>query len=235
MTDSFKPEDEDNNVVPFAPRKTPPPPERNVPPMFNIPPTTKYLAGIMLGVHTLFWGLEVTLIPNITEYKAIFGGFISSSWTGETPFWWWTPVTPLTSIFLHGGWMHLGVNLVMLVAIGSGAEKWLGRKRYLALFFLSSLIALLTHLAFSPFSTLPVVGASGGISGLFGAILLAMHSGTSTISRSMIPVILIWIGISALSGFMGAPDGSGVAWTAHIGGFLGGIGIASAMLRKSGR
>lgn len=230
--------DPDDNVVRFTPRKdsTPPrKPQRPYPPMFNIPPVTKYLTGFILLLYAVLWAISLTIVPDIMQYMALFGGFVSGSWTGAVPFWWWSALTPVTSIFLHGSWMHVGVNVLMLVAIGSGAEKWLGARRYLILFVLSCWIALLTHLAFSPFSTMPIVGASGGISGLFGAVLLGMRNGTSGMNSNMMPIIIAWIAISVFMGLMGAPDGSSIAWVAHIGGFLGGIGIASVMIKKSGR
>ncbi|HNQ91839.1 MAG TPA: rhomboid family intramembrane serine protease [Alphaproteobacteria bacterium] len=233
-----EPEDNSDNVIRFTPRTNNVPsnmPPRKAPPMFNIPPITKYLTGFILGLHLVIWALSLALIPDIMQYVALFGGFISGSWTGSTPFMPWTPVTPITSIFIHGSWMHVGVNALMLVAIGSGAEKWLGPKRYMILFILSCWIALLTHLAFSPFSTMPIVGASGGISGLFGAVLLAMRTGTSGMNSNMMPIIIAWIAISVFMGVLGAPDGSSIAWVAHIGGFLGGIGIASVMMKRSGR
>lgn len=241
MSENDDQNNQEDNVVQFAPRpKKAEPSIHRVPqhpPMLNIPQTTKMLAGLFLGVHFFLFAISTLgLYPNAMQMADYFGGFIPGSWTGVVPFFWWTPLTPLTSMILHGSWMHIGVNLLMMVAIGSGVEKWLGRKRYLILFFLSGLIALITHLAVSPFSDMPVVGASGAISGLFGAILLGMRSGdapATPLGPNMMPVILVYIGISVLMGLMGAPDGSNVAWVAHIGGFLGGIGITHMMLKRT--
>lgn len=199
-----------------------------VPPMLNIPPATKYLSGFVLGLYALIWLSGFVLKSDPMPVIAVIGGFTSGSWTGAAPFWWWTPLTPLSSILLHGSWMHAGVNTLMLVAVGSSIEKTLGAKYFLMIFFLSSWIALVTHLAFSPFSVMPVVGASGGISGLFGAILWVMRDRNSNFKAT----ILIWIGISALFGLMGAPDGSPIAWIAHIGGFVGGIGLAMLITKR---
>ncbi len=224
------------NILKFTPRVSDTPETKRIkpPPMFNIPSATKYLTGGMIGLYALLWisGLFVT---DLGRFITGLGGFISGSWTGVAPFWWWTPFTPITSIFLHGSWMHIGMNALMLIAIGSGVEKWLGTKRFLIIFFCASWIALLTHFAFSPHSTSPIVGASGSISGLFGAILLGMRTDNSNnpLGGNILPIIIIWIVISVLMGIMGSPDGSNVAWVAHIGGFLGGIGIAHLMLQKS--
>ncbi|MBE2191793.1 MAG: rhomboid family intramembrane serine protease [Alphaproteobacteria bacterium] len=231
---------EPDNIIKFAPRISDKPPtskwKPNHPPMFNIPPATKYLAGSMVAIYFLIWISGLFLLDGIENLVAYIGGFTSGSWTGAAPFFWWTPITPITSILLHGSWMHIGMNSMMLIAIGSGVEKWLGVKRYLALFVLSSFIALLTHMAFSPYSTMPVIGASGGVSGLFGAILLGMRSNENNVSSplgsNMLPVIIAWVAISVLVGIIGSPDGSSVAWVAHIGGFIGGIGVASLMMKK---
>lgn len=226
----------DDNVVQFKLRPVTPQPRPNGPkhpPMFNIPPATKYLAGTLIAIYAIITlaGLVWETIPQIAF---IGGGFIPASWSGEAPFLLWTPITPLTSILLHGSWMHVGINTVMLVAMGSGAEKWLGMKRYLILFFGSGLIALLTHFAFEPFSTTPIVGASGGISGVFAAILMGMKGRDGGYSGIM-PMALAWIGISVLFGLMGSPDGSSVAWIAHIGGFIGGLGITKLMMDRDAK
>jgi len=242
--DDHKPDQKDN-VINFVPsekikcekkkRKSKKPMQPQHPPMLNIPETTKRLAGIILGIHLLLFLANLTIAPQTSQIANSLGGFISGSWTGTAPWFWWTPLTPITSMFLHGSWMHVGVNLLMMVAIGSGVEKWLGSKRYLLIFMGSGIVALLTHLAFDTFSDVPVVGASGAISGLFGAIILGMRSGNTLaapLGSSMMPVILLYIGISILMGIMGSPDGSNVAWIAHIGGFLGGIAITHQLLKS---
>ncbi len=225
-----------NNVLKFTPRVSDKPEVKRIkpPPMFNIPPATKYLTGVMIGLYFLLW-ISGLFVSDLGQFITALGGFISGSWTGAAPFWWWTPITPLTSILLHGSWMHIGMNALMLVAIGSGVEKWLGPKRFLMIFFFSSWIALLTHFAFSPYSTSPIVGASGGISGLFAAILFGMRANQTggTLNSNMMPVIIIWIVISVIMGLMGSPDGSNIAWVAHIGGFLGGLGITHIILKKN--
>lgn len=233
---SDTPEHDRDNVLHFKPRPPAPPENRKgpkPPPMLNIPPATKYLAGILLGIYAVITlaGLICGAVPSIAT---IAGGFIPASWSGAAPFMIWTPITPLTSILLHGSWMHVGINTLMLVAMGSGIEKWMGVKRYLLLFFGSGLIALLTHFAFEPFSDTPIVGASGGISGIFAAILMGMKGRDGNYS-GILPMALAWIGISVLFGLMGSPDGSSVAWIAHIGGFIGGLGMTKLMIDRDAK
>lgn len=221
----------DDNIIAFTPRPKSAGKDASPPPMLNIPAATKYLAGLMILSYLGTTALEFAGYNDLQTAIIFGGGFTPASWTGAAPFHWYTIFTPLTATFLHGSLMHLGVNLMMLVAIGSGVEKWAGKKPFLMIFLLSSIIAMATHLAIYPYGTDPVIGASGGVSGLFGAILFLNNQGRS----SFLPVALLWIAISVAMGMAGAPDGSPVAWVAHIGGFLGGIGIAQIMLHLGKR
>ena len=225
-----------DNVIRFEKRSKPQKPTQTPqhPPLINLPPATKYLTGAIVLCQLLLWVLD-TYVPSVFV-SDIFNqfGFVAARWTGDAPFTPFTPLSLLTVNFLHGGWFHLIINAVTLVAFGAGIEKMMGWKRMLILFFLSSAIALLTHLAVSPHSMEPVIGASGGISGLFGAILVIMkHDGQlQGNNQRLLPMVVLWIALTIGFGMMGAPDGSSVAWVAHIGGFLGGIGIAMMMLKK---
>lgn len=232
----------DHNIIHFQPRPKPEKAGKNggggykPPPMFNIPPATKVLAGGLLFVHLVLFVLTMTFLPQAADYASFFAGFTPASWSGIGEFYWWTPASLVTFSFLHGGWMHLGFNILMLVAMGSGLEKSIGIKRYLMIYIGTTLFAAFAHLALYPASTMPVIGASGGISGIFGAMLVIMNSAqnavdTDTKSR-LLPVICIYIGITILMGLMGAPDGSSVAWIAHIGGFLAGVGFMMTLLKR---
>jgi membrane associated rhomboid family serine protease len=121
----------------------------------------------------------------------------------------------------------------MLAAFGTGVDRWIGGKRMLALFVLCSFASTLVHFLFNPFSTDPVIGASGGLSGLFAAILIMMQQkGLVPTGRyGLWPLIIIWIGISVLFGMVEAPGGGAVAWAAHIGGFLAGFVFLKPVLK----
>lgn len=227
------PEGGDGNVIRFrsrAPEKGDAP---SHPPMINLPPVTKLILGAIILIHLAVWSsgfINAALPDSIYAY----GSFTSASWSGTLPFMWWTPLTLVTFSFLHGGWLHLIVNTVMLAAFGSAVEKWLGARRMLAVFAGSSLIALALHFVADPSSTASVVGISGGISGFFGALLIMMQQENMLGNRrnSILPFIAIWVVISIVFGYMGAPDGSPIAWLAHIGGFFGGLGIVWWMLGR---
>ena len=224
-----------DNIITFQPRPKQSESQKayRPPPMFNIPPATKILTGALIAVHLVIFILSHTIEPQALDIAAYFGGFIPVSWSGIGTFHWWTPLSLVSFSFLHGGWMHLGFNAVMLVAIGSGLEKFIGIKQYLMIYVGTTLFAAFAHLALYPDSTMPIIGASGGISGIFGAMLVMMNqSGPSVDKSRLMPIIIAYIGITILMGLMGGPDGSSVAWIAHIGGFLAGIGFMMTLLKR---
>ena len=232
----------DHNVINFQPR--PPqekgPVKKTHPPMFNIPPATKLLAGIMIGIQAVIFILSMTIMPNALSFAAYFAGFVPSAWTGllggEGHFEWWTPFSLIGFSFLHGGWLHLAFNIVMLVAMGSGLEKAVGIKKYMIVYAVTTFFAVLTHFALYPNSDMPIVGASGGISGIFGAMIVLMNQTRNTIAgetkSTLMPVIIAYLGITIVMGLMGAPDGSSIAWIAHIGGFLAGVGLMMTWTKR---
>lgn len=221
----------DDNIIPFKAKIPPKVEKRKHPPMINLPPVTKILMCILVGVHVLIWGISSTVFPALQDISVFYGGFIPSSFTKTFPFQWWVPFSFITYALLHGGWLHVIVNSVMLAAGGSGIERMLGAKKLLIIFFGSSVLAALTHFAFYPSSDMPIIGASGGISGLFGALIYIMQQMRQ--GQSLWRIALIWIGVSVITGMMGAPNGMPVAWLAHVGGFLAGIGIAMQLQKKS--
>jgi len=178
--------------------------------------------------------IQWALSPEWQDWVYTHLSFIPAAWTGgvNLPFWTYL-ITPISFNFLHGGWLHLIMNAVMFLAFGAGIEKMLGAKRMLILFFLGSICGLLGHFIFYINSPHPLVGASGGLSAMFGAILYIYYK------RGMMgqgkygiwPIVLFWIGISVLFGLMGPPDGSGhIAWIAHITGFLGGMALVKPIV-----
>ena len=196
-------------------------------PMINMPPVTKYMIGLILGVHIL---LAVVLSPEQTDAVITHLGFIPQHFqSGSVDL--YTMVSPFTHMFLHGGWMHVAMNLLMLAAFGSGVERWIGSKRMIVLFVLSGLFGAATHYVLNTGSSFPMIGASGGLSGLFAAALIMISRGQREMGGrfGILPFALIWIGLSIGFGMLGGPDGSMIAWAAHVGGFLGGFIVLKAM------
>jgi membrane associated rhomboid family serine protease len=144
----------------------------------------------------------------------------------------------VTSMFLHGGWLHLIGNMWFLWIFGDNVEDILGPWKYLALYFLSGLAAGLAQVALNPDSRVPTIGASGAIAGVMGAYLVKFpHARILT----LVPIFLFlttfelpayyllvyWLIIQFFSG-VGAVAQShltqgGIAWFAHVGGFLAGM------------
>jgi membrane associated rhomboid family serine protease len=143
-------------------------------------------------------------------------------------------VAPLTSMFLHGGWLHLIGNMWFLHVFGNNVEDVLGRFRFLVFYLLCGLAAAAAQTAAGPNSLIPMVGASGAIGGVMGSyVLLYPRAGIVTfvflgfLARTMvIPAFVMlgyWFVLQLLSGSLSTGEGGGVAFWAHVGGFLGGL------------
>ena len=225
-TNGRKLNDDAPNVIRFTPRPAEPPPKKNHPPMVNLPPVTKIMLALIIGIRIILFTIGF-MNPDLVDTIYTYGGFTPASWSGEIAFRWWTPLTLVTFSFLHGGWLHLAMNALMLAAFGSGLEKWLGPTRLLQVFVVSSACALLAHFLFNMHSVGVVIGISGAISGFFGALLIMMRQQNllGNARNSLMPFIIIWIITTIGFGMMGAPDGGDIAWVAHLGGFFGGLGF----------
>jgi membrane associated rhomboid family serine protease len=141
--------------------------------------------------------------------------------------------TLLTSIFLHGGWLHLVGNMWFLWIFGDNIEDRFGHVRFALFYLLAGLIGSALHLAFNGASRVPTVGASGAIAGVLGAYAAAFPRARVITLVPLFPFFQVlalpafvmlgmWFVYQFLSGFITAawtPGGGGVAWWAHIGGF----------------
>lgn len=196
-------------------------------PMINMPPVTKYLLGVILAAH-----LVIHYALSLEQKDWVFTnlGFVPESFN-QNPLNPFVLLSLFTHMFIHGGWMHVTMNLFMLAAFGSGVEKWLGGKRLLILYFVSGLFGVAAHYLLNTHSEAPMIGASGGLSGLFAAALLMITRGQREMGGKVgiLPFALIWIGLSIGFGMLGMPEGSIIAWAAHIGGFLGGFAVLKLM------
>jgi membrane associated rhomboid family serine protease len=196
-------------------------------PMINMPPVTKYLLGTIFAAHLI---IHYALSLEQQDWVFMTLGFVPESFN-QNPLNPFVLVSLFTHMFIHGGWMHVTMNLFMLAAFGSGVEKWLGGKRLLILYFVSGVFGVAAHYLLNTHSEFPMIGASGGLSGLFAAALLMITRGQREMGGKVgiLPFALIWIGLSIAFGMLGGPDGSIIAWAAHIGGFLGGFAVLKLM------
>lgn len=138
-------------------------------------------------------------------------------------------LAPLTSMFLHGSWLHLLGNMWFLHVFGNNVEDVMGRGRYLGFYLLCGLAAVAAQIAADPNSAVPMVGASGAIGGVMGAyIMLYPRARIHTFVFFFFLEVPAWIMLGywfllQLAGGSGPSDAGGVAFWAHIGGFLAGV------------
>jgi membrane associated rhomboid family serine protease len=145
----------------------------------------------------------------------------------------------LFSMFMHAGWMHLGGNMLFLWIFGNNVEDHLGPVIYLLFYLVGGFAASAAHIGLQPDSTIPVVGASGAVAAVMGAYAIWFPNAPI---RTLIFIILKdikakwWLGFWFLSQFFIGAD-SGIAWAAHVGGFVFGavIGLIVRMSRGSQR
>jgi membrane associated rhomboid family serine protease len=143
-------------------------------------------------------------------------------------------MTIFTSMFMHGGWMHLIGNMLYLWIFGDNVEDAMGHGRFVVFYLLCGIAAVLAQALPDPSSTVPMIGASGAISGVLGAyLLLYPHARVLVViplgfyfHPMRIPaglVLVLWFGLQLLSSAMAQPGQGGVAFRAHIGGFVAGM------------
>jgi membrane associated rhomboid family serine protease len=149
-----------------------------------------------------------------------------------------------TSMFMHAGLVHIGGNMLYLWIFGDNVEDRLGRGRFFFFYILGGTIASVTHIITNPGSQIPTVGASGAIAAVLGAYLVLFPSQKVLtliplgfwMRMTMLPaslVLIVWFLFQFLQGILtlGGPDVGGVAFWAHIGGFVSGV-IFGQLLKK---
>jgi membrane associated rhomboid family serine protease len=145
---------------------------------------------------------------------------------------WWA--TPVTAMFLHGGWLHLIFNMLYLWVFGNNVEDLLGRARYVAFYLLCGLSAAFAQVVVDPASTTPVIGASGAVAGVLGAYIVMWPRArvtTLVVLGFFFPVVLLpawvllvaWFVLQAVQGVLSLGGEADVAYFAHIGGFVAGM------------
>lgn len=151
------------------------------------------------------------------------------------------PLTVITSMFMHGGWMHLIGNMLFLWVLGDNIEDAMGHGWFIIFYLLCGIAAALTHAAMNPASSTPMIGASGAISGVIGAYLI-LHPKVKILTLAFrffihIPAYIllgIWIGMQVFNVYMASDTGGGgVAWWAHIGGLIAGCILIAPMRHRS--
>ena len=220
------------------------------PPAFNVPGAVLALLAAIVGIHLLIEWLPSEAQRDVLFLFALFplryaGGVEGLPGGLAADF-----LTPITYTFLHGGWTHLIVNSVWLLAFGAPIARRFGAARFFVFYFICGAAGALLHVAIYPASPIPVVGASAAISGLMGGAARFVFLGdgplgalggqgiggaprrragilASLTDKRTLIFVGVWIGLNwlfgatALSGALGVT--AQVAWEAHLGGFLAGL------------
>ena len=202
----------------------------------------------IIGINVVIYLVQVTLVPDINRFVYIYGLVparysipqITSYFTTGQQFF-----SLLSFMFLHGGFWHLLGNMWSLYIFGDNVEDRLGSLRYIVFYLLCGITSGLSHLIFNLNSNMPTIGASGAIAGVMGAYLI-LHPNAKILT--LIPIIFIpwfveipaffflglWFVLQFISATGSHGNIGGIAWWAHIGGFIFGIILLKIMLLLPG-
>ena len=218
--------------------------------------TTPVVNRALVAANVIVFGAQLFLGP-MTERIIRTFGFVPARFLDPEKFgyaWWEVAITLVSSLFLHGGFVHLIGNLIYLWVFGGAVEEAMGRARFFVFYVACGAAGSLTHTVLFPQSMVPSIGASGSIAGLLGAFLVFRPRARIVTlfplvvywAMAELPAVVflpIWVGMQFFSGFLSlqaaraTQEVAGVAWWAHVGGFLFGMavgGIFRAMRKPSG-
>lgn len=214
-------------------------------PLYDTVRTRKFpLVNILLiAANVLVFLYELQLSPSALQRFVFAWGLVPVRLVSEPAAAW---VTIFTSMFMHGGWFHLISNMWFLYIFGDNVESRMGGVRYLVFYLLSGVAAALLQTYILPTSQVPTIGASGAIAGVLGAYLVSFPR--SRIA-SLVPILfiftiieipaaiflLLWFVSQIYSGLFAiqGANASGIAWWAHIGGFVFGMLTVSFFARRT--
>jgi len=188
---------------------------------------------LLIATNIAIFIYEVGSSPAALERLIRTWGLVPAQFFAEPQTEW---ITIVTSMFLHGGWLHILSNMWVLFIFGDNVEERMGGLSYLLFYLLSGVAAAMLQSVLMHSSSEPMIGASGAIAGVLGAYLILFpHARVA----SLVPILFIftviqvpatlfllfWFVLQLFSGWLaiGGAAGSGVAWWAHVGGFLFGI------------
>ena len=189
--------------------------------------------NVVVFITLLFLGVRTESLINVFGF--IPARLLNPSAFGYAP--WEVGITLVTSLFLHGGLVHLFGNMIYLWVFGGAIEETMGHLRYLVFFVVCGVIGSLTHTLLFPHSPVPSIGASGSIAGVLGAFLV-LHPRARI--ATLFPLVVYWAiaevrsalflpvwfamqffnGFLALAAAVRTEQAVGIAWWAHVGGFL---------------
>lgn len=221
------------------------------PPMFNVHGAIVCLSLLCIGIHVL----RMNFLTPESDLRLVVAAaffpirYLPEVFTIDIP----TVFSPVTYAFLHGDWTHLAINIVWLSVFGSPLAYRIGWVRSIAFWIVTAALAAATHLAIYFGDPVPVIGASGAVSGFMGAAARfglradrrnprrgfvgpLLSVGNAFRVRGVVPFLLVWIGMNVAIGFgiLGLHEGDSVAWEAHIGGLVAGFFLIPVFDRPDG-
>jgi len=198
---------------------------------------TRSATSIIAIVTALAWVIAVAL--GKSEQAALALGFIPARLSGAAVPWPAMPavLTPLTATLVHSGLMHLGFNLLVFVWCGAAVERVLGNTGLVVLYLVGAFAAALAQWAVDPGAAIPMIGASGAISAVIGAFALSFGrakrvSSSPTVNRwvNAIWLMVAWIVLQLMMGWLAGGEGFLLATPAHVGGFAAGLLLQRPLL-----
>ena len=199
--------------------------------------TTPIVTYVLIALNLLFFFVELSGGEAFIQQWSVVPRRLLANPGADFP-------TIFTSMFMHAGWLHLGGNILYLWIFGDNVEDNFGHLKFLIFYLICGVAATLAQLAFSAGSNVPNLGASGAIAGVLGSYLVLFPRGQVKVlmGRGVIPmpalvVIGLWIVLQLVSGIgsiSSSAQTGGVAYMAHIGGFVAGL-VLTFVLRATGK
>ena len=208
------------------------------------------ITGALLGACVVVFIWQLGLEPRQQERAVLAFGLVPALITGRAQL---PPalavippaLTVVTSMFMHGSWAHLAGNLLYLAIFGSKVEDRLGRGRFLLFYLGCGAAAAAAQILPDPGSRTPMIGASGAISGVLGAYLVLFPRANVVVFIPFSVMFIhhiqavwmlgLWFFLQLLSALFGPGMGDGVAWYAHLGGFIAGAFLALPLRKRRAR
>ncbi len=202
--------------------------------------TTPYITVTIIALNALAWLVEIGMPPDVLQPFLTLYGVVPADFRS---------LTLVTSMFLHGSWMHVIGNMWYLWIFGDNVEDRLGHGRFIIFYLLCGIAASAGQIAIDPDSTLPTIGASGAIAGVMGAYFVLYPRARVL---TLVPLILWWelielpaifllgfwfllqlFSAGAIAVTASTHGGGGVAFMAHVAGFVAGIGGVFALKQRT--
>jgi membrane associated rhomboid family serine protease len=218
-------------------------------PSYSTPFINYFLIGLNLMIFLFESSLDQASLKTFVNQCAIVPSHLSALWAGSAKYSWLAVVLPFfTSMFLHANWPHVIGNMWFLYIFGDNVEDYLGHFRYLTFYLLAGLIAMACQVAMNVHSHVPNLGASGAIAGVLGAYFI-LYPRARVLTWFFVFVIYLpawvilgyWFVLQFVSGATtaliseGRNVGGGIAFWAHVGGFVAGVVLIKVFPQRRSR